>query len=385
MSDTFTEVTSESWFGRIMDSIKGILVGIIFIPIAIILLFWNENRAVNTAKGLKEGAKSVVSVDCAKIDPANNGKLVHISGEATAKGDLSDPLFGVSATGLRLTRVVEMYQWKEEKSSETHKKLGGGSDTVTHYNYKPVWSETLIDSSKFNEEGRAKYANPPSMFAPALTIPSQNTTMGAFKLPDSVLGKMQGDTPLPATQEQFAKLAPDLQPKFHLTAGVFYHGNDPNTPAPGDQRVSFKTLKPGTWSIMARQTGSTLEPFPTEKGAPIERVESGTVSANAMFQHAASENSTLTWILRLVGYVVMAIGFGLILKPLSVLADIIPFIGNIIGTGGALIAMLLSFVISIIVIAVAWFVVRPVLGISLLIVALAGIVMAYRHGSARKA
>ena len=109
------------------------------------------------------------------------------------------------------------------------------------------------------------------------------------------------------------------------------------------------------------------------------------VSADAMFKHAESENTMLTWLLRLAGFVLMAIGFGLILKPFSVLGDVIPLIGNIIGTGGALISMLLSFVISIIVIAVAWFVVRPLLSIALLVVAVAGIVMAWRRGSARKA
>ena len=383
MSDEFTEVTSESWFSRIMDSIKGILVGIILIPVAIFLLFWNENRAVDTAKGLKEGAAAVVSADPAKVESAHEQKLVHLTGEATCKDVLRDPLFAAGATAIRLTRVVEMYQWKEEKSSETRKKLGGGTETATSYKYQPNWSDTLINSGEFKQPDG--HQNPTSMIAEKSVLVSPDVKMGAYKLPDSVLGKMQGDVPLPATQEDLAKVAPDLQSKLHLSAGMFYVGKEPNTPAVGDQRVSFKILKPATWSVIARQTGTTLEPYPTRVGSPIERVESGTVSADAMFKHAESENTTLTWLLRLAGFVLMAIGFGLILKPFSVLGDVIPLIGNIIGTGGALISMLLSFVISIIVIAVAWFVVRPLLSIALLVVAVAGIVMAWRRGSARKA
>lgn len=383
MSDTFTEVTSESWFGRIMDSIKGILVGIILIPIAVILLFWNENRAVTTAKGLKEGAASVVAADPAKVDPAHEKKLVHLSGEVTCKEVLRDPLFGVSATAIRLTRVVEMYQWKEEKSSETRKKLGGGSETVTDYKYQPAWSDTLISSAGFKQsEG---HQNPASMIAEKSVLFSPDAKMGAFKLPESVLAKMQGDAPLPATQEDLAKATPDLQAKLHLSAGTLYLGGDPNNPVVGDQRVIFKILKPAAWSVIARQTGSTLEPYPTRADSPIERVESGTVSADVMFKHAASENSLLTWLLRLGGFILMAVGFGLILKPFSVLADVIPLIGTIIGTGGALISMLLALIISIIVIAVAWFVVRPALAIALLIVAGAGLVLAWKNGRARKA
>ena len=72
MADEFSEVSSESWFGRIGNSIKGILFGIILIPISVLLLSWNEGRAVTTAKSLKEGAAAVVSVEAAPIVPAND-------------------------------------------------------------------------------------------------------------------------------------------------------------------------------------------------------------------------------------------------------------------------------------------------------------------------
>ncbi len=42
MADSYTEVTSQNWFSRIGESIKGILFGIIIIPVTIILLWWNE-------------------------------------------------------------------------------------------------------------------------------------------------------------------------------------------------------------------------------------------------------------------------------------------------------------------------------------------------------
>ena len=44
MSDTFTEVTSQSWFGRIGGAIKGILIGFILLIVGVGLLFWNEGR-----------------------------------------------------------------------------------------------------------------------------------------------------------------------------------------------------------------------------------------------------------------------------------------------------------------------------------------------------
>jgi hypothetical protein len=378
MADEFTDITSQSWGSRLLDSIKGILFGIILIPISIILLFWNENRAVTTAKGLKEGAAAVVSIQPSPVVPANEQKLVHLSGEATTAEVLHDPMFAVGAAGIRLTRKVEIYQWKEEQSSETRKKLGGGTETATTYKYQKIWSDALIDSAGFKH--REGHENPAAMIAPPLTMLASNVTMGAFQLPAGVLQKMQGDEPLAATQEDLAKTAADLQARMKLDAGAFYVGKDSNTLAIGDQRVTFKILKPAVWSIIARQTGATLEPYPTHAGATIERVETGTVSADLMFQHAANENTLLTWALRVLGYVLMALGLGLIIKPFSVFADVIPLLGSIIGIGTTLAAMLLAFVGSVVVIAIAWFVVRPILAISLVVVAAAALVMAWRHG-----
>jgi len=383
MSDNFTDITSQSWGGNILDSIKGILVGIVLIPVAIILLFWNENHAVTAAKGLKEGAASVVSIDATAVIPANDRKLVHLSGQATSAELLQDPLFAVAATGIRLMRTVEMYQWKEDKSSETHKKMGGGSDTETTYKYTPTWSDKLINSSGFNHpEG---HQNPTAMLVPPLSVVASNVRMGAFKLPSGVIEKMEGGTPLAATEADLAKTAPDLRGKLKLTAGAFYAGNDPGMPALGDQRVTFKILTPAVWSIMARQTGDTLEPFQPHAGSAIERVESGSVSAELMFKHAASENSMLTWGLRFLGFVLMAIGLGLIISPIRVFADVIPLLGSIIGAGVGLAAMLLAFVVTLVVIAVAWISVRPLLTVGLGVVAVAALVMAWRHGQSRVA
>ncbi len=384
MSDDFTEFTSQSWGGRILNSLKGILFGIVLIPISIILLFWNENRAVTTAKGLKEGAAAVVSIEATSVVPANNKKLVHLSDQVTSGDEvLKDPLFGVLAKGIRLSRSVEMYQWQEEKSSETRKKLGGGTETATTYSYKQVWSDKLISSGNFNPEHRLDHQNPTARLADPLTLVGGNVRLGAFKLPSGVIAKMQGDAVLAATDEDLAKVAPDLRPKLTLAAGTFYVGADPANPALGDQRVSFKVLAPAVWSVIASQIGDTLEPFQPKDGPAIERVEPGTVSAEVMFKHAASENAMLTWGLRLGGFVLMALGLGLIVSPLSVFADVIPFLGDVVGAGVGFAAMLLAFVGSITVIAVAWFAVRPLLTVALAGVAAAALVMAWRRGHAR--
>ncbi len=122
-NDVFTEVTTESWFGRIQSSIKGVLFGIILFLVSFVLLFWNEGRAVKAAKTLEEGLGLVVSVASEPVDSGNDGKLVHTTGEATTDETLTDPQFGVLAHAVKLRREVQMYQWTEDEHKESKKKL----------------------------------------------------------------------------------------------------------------------------------------------------------------------------------------------------------------------------------------------------------------------
>ncbi len=71
MPDTFSVTSSKSWGGRLMESIKSVLVGFVFFIASFPLLFWNEGRAVQTAKSLKEGLGAVVSV---ASDAVQSGK-----------------------------------------------------------------------------------------------------------------------------------------------------------------------------------------------------------------------------------------------------------------------------------------------------------------------
>ena len=104
-----------------------------------------------------------------------------------------------------------------------------------------------------------------------------------------------------------------------------------------------------------------------------------------MFQNAASANTAITWIVRLLGFLFMAFGFMAIMRPLSVLGSVIPFIGSIIGMGTGLVSVVLAGVISLLVIAIAWIAVRPVLGITLIVLAVGGFIMMRKMAAAKPA
>lgn len=379
-TDSFTETTSTGWFGRIGSSIKGVLVGLVMIVISVVVLFWNEGRAVKTERTLEEGAKGVVSISADAVDEGKQGKLVHLTGMAKATGELSDPVLGIKVEALKLRRNVEMYQWKEESKSETRKKLGGGEETVTTYSYVKDWAGDFIDSSKFKNQ--AGHENP------RLPMESEDwtatpITVGAYTLSPGLAGQIGGFT---TVRGDDAVELPETvaSKKLHRSVDGFYLGEDPAKPMVGDVRVSHEAALPGDVSVIAKLRGSSFEPYLAKAGGSIEMLENGNQSAEAMFASAHAGNRMLTWVLRAVGVLVMFIGFTSVFRPLSVLADVVPFVGNIVGVGTGLVSLLLTVPISLVIIGVAWIFYRPMIGIPLLLVAVVGFVLLIRKMLSQK-
>ena len=553
---SYTETTTQSWFSRIGDSLKGILVGFVLVGVAIALLFWNEGRTVKRYRALKQGASECVEIKSDAVDAANDGKLVYTTGTMKTDDVLADTDFpSVSVNALKLKRNVEMFQWKEESRSETVKKLGGGTETKTTYTYSTGWSSTPIDSSSFKES--AGHTNPPMPYE-GTEYYAENVTLGDFQVEPEVARQksnwkkfsvpapeaapapaavpaeaapapaavpveaapapaavpveavpapaavpveavpapaavpvetvpapaavpveaapapaavpveaapapaavpveaapapaavpveavpstsMTSTVPAPTAQPaavqpvmvqpaaqpaavQPVMVQPAAQPAAvqpvmvqpaaqpgttpvyvaqpgtaqvyavpangmvqqavpagpQVVNGIFYIGADPNHPQIGDVRISFEYVENGDVSVIAGQKDGKLIPFQINRNS-IERVEVGTTTMEAMFENAQAENSMFGWILRAVGFFLMFIGFGMIFKPLSVLADVIPFLGSLVGGATNIVAGLLAGAISLITIAIAWLWFRPLIAIPLLLVAGALIFCAFKNG-----
>lgn len=368
ITDSFTETSSQSWVSRIGDSLKGFLFGLALIAGSCVLLFWNEGRAVQTERSLTEGAGLVISVTPDRVDPANDGKLVHVSGETRTTRPLTDTDFGVSAPGLRLTRAVEMYQWKEESRTETRKNLGGSEETVTTYSYVRTWSDSRIDSSKFKRpEGHVN----PAMRYQGRDVFANDATLGAYRPGERVLRLVAAETPLPVDPSLAAAVRQRVGGSASISEGRIYVGADPSEPRIGDMRITYKTAKTGPLSIIGQQTGSDFAQYQTKAGDALLMATPGTVPADQMFKEAQAENRILTWILRLIGTVVMFMGFSMLLRPLVVVADVVPFIGSILGAGAALVSGVITALLAPTVIAIAWFWYRPLVSIVVIGIGLA--------------
>ena len=385
-----TETTKEGWGSRLGGSLRGVLFGLGLFVAGFPVLFWNEGDYVKMAKALDEGEGACVAVDSnAAVDGEMEGRLVHMTGRADTKEVLSDDVFGVSVTAIRLSRKVEMYQWREHSKTEEKKNLGGSVTKTTTYTYDRVWSDELISSDDFKEQG---HENPPAMEFSSEERYASAVSFGAFMLNERQVKRI-GSEKAYAFPTSFVCKVERSQvsgttiyvPEQKTRENPLNNRNVASQPRIGDIRVTFEVVYPHDISIVAKQKGDTFVGYTAKTGKKVDLLSDGIRDSAEMFESARSSNSFMTWVVRLVGFLMMYFGLSMALRPLSVLGDVLPILGDIISIGTGLVAGLVALVCALVTIAVAWLFYRPVIGVILLAVAAFFLWKLYQKRAAKKA
>jgi hypothetical protein len=285
--------------------------------------------------------------------------------------------FGVGGSALKLKRIVEVYQWEENSKSDTKEKLGGGTETTTTYTYSQDWFDRIIDSSDFQEA--ETHINPKSKSYENKEWLATSVSVGAYEIPEVLLAALSGYQPFTITSEMLSNLPYATQGKVELTGNLLYlQASNSAMPQIGNTRIRYEIITPQMLSVIAKQSAETLVPYTTKNGRTISMIQTGDHTAKEMFEGALSGNRTMTWILRLVGTLLMYIGLRMTFGVLPIVAAVIPFVGRIVGAGMSLVSGLFTLIGACVTIAVAWIVYRPVIGIILLLVAGLGVVLLVR-------
>ena len=360
-TDSVTQTTTTSWLSRIGSSLVGVLIGIILLPIAIVLLSWNEGRAVTAAAGLKRGLSSIIEINAESLNPQNNGKLVYLAGTVTGVTPAKDNWSGLSAAGLlRLQRKVEMYQWLERESETKVNNVGGSQTTQKTYTYVLDWSETLHNSAQFKIP--AGHQNPP-MPLRSQAFEASPVKIGVFTLDKNLLQDLNNFEAIQALKNPPAG--------YVIQGNSFYKGANPDQPAVGDMRVTYSAIQAQTYSMAAQQTNGALTTYHDAKNDyKIALIEPGVVSAQKLFADQASSEKLMTWACRIAGFLLLLFGLSLIMGPLSMLVAFLPFLQSLVGAGTFFVALGLAIPITLVTIAIAWIASRPLIGGGTLLVAI---------------
>lgn len=344
---------------RLGNSIAAVFIGVILFFVAFPVLWYGETRQsladfVRTAK--------VVTPDAL---PTAQG-LIKTTGKITSDETVNDPEFLNPVNDkkiLRLERSVEMYAWKEKKETETR-----GDEKITRYDYVREWTSTPASSSSFDtpggHENPALAVNPLSLqvsTAKVGVIPF-NAAKTEFYDPkdltvsDAMLNKSSGMTLKAAGNKVYIPYGmtatgtpgtiptatvtptPSTIPTTIPTPGTIVSFSSrvvSENPVVGDVRVSYRYFAGDvTGTVSGSWNGNMIEGHVYDKTSSFLGAFPGGVAefeGHLEFMHKAG-----TWIFRIATFLMMWIGLGMMVGPLSVLVESIPLIG---GAGKGLISI----------------------------------------------
>jgi hypothetical protein len=190
-------------------------------------------------------------------------------------------------------------------------------------------------------------------------------------LPDSV--KAQLDS-LQAVNDSINKQMANAENKkdlnyIHQAGNVLYFGRVPGAPEVGDVRVTFEKVVPAKVTVMAVVDGDTFKPFKAKNGKRFQTLVMGAKSGDEIIEAEKEANNMILWFLRILGCLMVIGGLKGIFGFIETILKVVPFIAGIFGWGVGLVCTIIGVAWSLIVIAIAWLFYRPLLGISLLVLA----------------
>ena len=391
----YTETTYTGYGTRVKNSFKAIGTGFMLFLAGTALLWWNEGRAVKTNDMLNEAeAATVVMENPNKLDNSLEGELVCATALATTEDSLIDQQFGFGAKAIAIKRTVRYYQVQEKSKQEKKDKIGGGEETVTTYTYNRGWVTTPINSEGFHDPGYRKI-NFVLTTVPQEDVWAQNVTFGAYTLPESLIRSITSTEPLKPViaQERLESMNEDARHAalrnysssklgnvakshnaevgqfIHVTGNELYFGMTPSSPAVGDVKVTFEKVVPAKVTLIAKVNGNTFEPYKAKNGYTFQTLVMGEKDAAEIYEGEHDMNNIMLWAFRIIGILMVIGGLKGIFGFLETLLKVLPFIANILGWGVGVICTVVGVVWGLIVIAIAWLFYRPLLGITLLVVA----------------
>ena len=120
-------------------------------------------------------------------------------------------------------------------------------------------------------------------------------------------------------------------------------------------------------SVVGARRGDGIAAWPSSQpGYEVALLAYGARGAVEMLSDAQSENTMLTWLKRGGGWLLLVLGWSLILGPAKLLASYIPLLGRLVGCALAVVGLSVASGQALVIVAVAWIYSRPLLAAVLL-------------------
>lgn len=314
------EVTHLGFGSRIMNSIKGVFVGIILFLASFVILFVNEART-DLSKIAAESIPATIST----ISSLENNTFLSLTGSLSSQDVIGDKYLA-SGNYLGLSRFSEVYAWDEVTNQTSDKNVGGSETITTDYSYEKVWTGSPKNSNNFRiTEGHENPSFSPlfrNVVASSADVNGVNFIPDNFRLPDYEPITLNSSNALPSD----GFVLPSQQSEY-----LFKGRGNLSSPQIGDVRVGYSALKYpiNEVTIFGKYTknSNSLEIYNFDSGKEFARVFVG--DRDSSLNTLSSEEKVLYWILIAVGFLAMWAGIALVFGPLATFLDIVPFLGSV--------------------------------------------------------
>lgn len=306
-------------------------IGLSFLLGAFVFIVWNEGNSLHVAKSLEFAQNTVISISNAPIDPANNGKLVHITGKTTFD-KLTDPVFEASAQAVTLEREVTMYQYTAKYGNENY-----GSER---------WVDHPIDLTGSRNKSSWLFTSQ------VWQVPE--IKVGDYYLPSALVSRIPAK-PVPIPKARLKQ----LQVIYHIPMELsendsIYVGKNSYSPDIGDMKISITVRLPQQVSIIAKQEGNKLTPYPAPSGEDIFMLYPGQLSATELLSTAQLDNILYSWYGRFMAFIVMFSGLKILRTPLEFLAKSSPALGRLFSYSINIAALVVTLILTTSTIVISW-------------------------------
>uniref|UniRef100_A0A0G4GWP8 Uncharacterized protein n=1 Tax=Chromera velia CCMP2878 TaxID=1169474 RepID=A0A0G4GWP8_9ALVE len=420
--------SSKSWFERLRDSSFSFLFGILLVILSPYLIgrleYWNmlklksydnagrlvlqiQNPSAPSETDLKPSKR--IGAGCCGQGSALDDEMgasrvvIHATGRLDVPEGVRDPVFpDVKASDfLRLRRQVQIYQ--RHIVEEKERQVGGRE--VTREHVKEGWfHQPQVDGKNsqlknetalwdvLGRDTRGPFVVPPPRLGSFLVHKEMLLGCHGEKPPVRVQvgGKEEGEITVKKDGEGVrGRFRPNPQGDGYSTER--HYGQPEN----GDVRVTFEAdlQRESRYSFLGAATMLDLSTDGKEGPVGVEAVrtrgraaclfpkvdlpsvllmEEGLYSPREMLNRERGRQATRMTIMRVLCFLLLFLGWVLIFRPLVVLADVIPLLGDLVAVSFLLAAAVLSCTCFTAVEAVFFFALRPIMTLLVVAVVLGG-------------
>ncbi len=269
---------------------KPSILNVIIMVIGLIVLIYGLTQKSESTVLANEIDEAVVQAQVDKVDSSNNGKLVLVSGDIYASDTLTDDYFHISQKSVKLKRVVEMYQWEQDCSTEC--------------TYVKIWSESVIPSKNFDDA----HKNPDTKQFDSEEFFQKKTYLGEYVLSDKLVNDLHYDTVMGPDEmmERFPEGG-----RYSVVGEYVTNSNNLDSPNIGDFRIHYEYVKDKSVTVIAKQAGDSFEAFYTSNKKEIYDIIEGQQTAKEYIANMKKNNSLLGIILVVIGALFIFFGIGM--------------------------------------------------------------------------